>query len=114
MELPDWIEGYPGAITVCDPNGTILYMNQRSIESFASEGGAVLIGTNLLECHPEPARSKLIDQLTNQRANAYTIEKKGIKKLIYQTPWFSDGQFAGLIELSLVIPFEMPHFIRQS
>ncbi len=113
MDLPDWIEGFPGSITVCDPNGTIIYMNQRSIESFSSDGGSALIGTSLLDCHPEPARSKLLDLLMNQQANVYTIEKKGAKKLIYQTPWFQDGQFAGLVELSLVIPFEMPHFIRQ-
>jgi transcriptional regulator with PAS, ATPase and Fis domain len=114
MELPDWIEGYPGSITVCDAKGTILYMNQHSIEGFSSDGGSALIGTNLLDCHPEPARSKLVDLLMNHQANVYTIEKKGAKKLIYQTPWFRDGQFAGMVELSLVIPFEMPHFIRQS
>ncbi len=44
--------------------------------------------------------------------NVYTIEKKGKKKLIYQAPWFLDGAFGGLVELSLEIPFEMPHFIR--
>ena len=48
----------------------------------------------------------------NQRANVYTIEKGGKKKLIYQTPWYKDGQYAGFVELSLVIPAEMPHFIR--
>ena len=114
MELPAWIEDFPGSITVCDPKGIILYMNEHSIESFASDGGAALIGTNLLDCHPEPARSKLIEMLTTQQANVYTIEKIGAKKLIYQTPWFQEGQFAGLVELSLVVPFEMPHFIRQS
>jgi len=113
MELPDWIEGFPGSITVCDPNGMILYMNEHSLESFSAEGGSALIGTNLLDCHPEPARSKLLDLLKNRQANVYTIEKKGAKKLIYQAPWFQDGKFAGLVELSLVIPFEMPHFIRQ-
>jgi len=113
MELPVWIEGFPGSITVCDPDGTILYMNEHSLESFSGDGGSALIGTNLLDCHPEPARSKLLDLLKNQQANVYTIEKKGAKKLIYQTPWFQDGKFAGLVELSLVIPFAMPHFIRQ-
>ena len=45
--------------------------------------------------------------------NAYTIEKAGVKKLIYQAPWFHDGGvFGGLVELSMVIPMEMPHFIR--
>ncbi len=50
--------------------------------------------------------------MAKQQANVYTIEKHGKKKLIYQTPWYRDGKYAGFIELSLVIPEEMPHFIR--
>ena len=46
------------------------------------------------------------------QTNVYTIEKKGVKKLIYQTPWYHDGAFAGLVELGLEIPAEMPHFVR--
>ena len=45
--------------------------------------------------------------------NAYTIEKNGVKKLIYQTPWYENGEFMGLVEFSLEIPFEMPHYIRK-
>ncbi|MCK7539496.1 MAG: hypothetical protein MZV63_55615 [Marinilabiliales bacterium] len=46
--------------------------------------------------------------------NVYAIEreKEGKKKLIFQTPWISDGEFKGLVELSLEIPFDMRHFIR--
>jgi hypothetical protein len=33
--------------------------------------------------------------------------------MIYQSPWFRDGEFAGLIELSLEIPMEMAHFVRE-
>jgi len=47
-----------------------------------------------------------------QEKNIYTVEKDGIKKLIYQSPWFNDGQYAGFVELSLEVPFEMPHFVR--
>jgi len=36
-----------------------------------------------------------------------------VKKLIYQGPWFQDGKYGGLVELSLEIPMEMPHFVRQ-
>jgi hypothetical protein len=36
-----------------------------------------------------------------------------VKKLIYQTPWYAGGEYAGFVEISLEIPFEMPHFIRQ-
>lgn len=109
----DWIKEFPGAVTVCDENGIILAMNDRSIEVFADDGGAALIGTNALDCHPEPARSKMAQLLKEHSANVYTIEKKGKKKLIYQSPWFEQGKYRGLVELSLEIPFEMPHFIRK-
>jgi transcriptional regulator with PAS, ATPase and Fis domain len=109
----NWQNEYPGAITVCDQNGIILYMNEKSKKTFSSDGGEALIGKNLLDCHPEPARIKLISMLKNGNTNVYTIEKKGIKKMIYQTPWFENNEFMGFVELSVEIPFEMPHYIRK-
>jgi hypothetical protein len=35
-----------------------------------------------------------------------------VKKLIQQTPWHEKGEPAGLVEFSLVIPFDLPHFVR--
>ena len=107
-----WVKEAPYAITVCDKQGIILAMNDRSRQAFADYGGAELIGTNLLDCHPEPSKSKLHDLLTNPRPNIYTIEKNDKKKMIYQTPWYQNGAFAGLIELSLDLPDSIPHFIR--
>ena len=43
----------------------------------------------------------------------YDVFKNGVKKLIYQTPWMKDGKPAGLVEISLEIPFDMPHFVRK-
>jgi hypothetical protein len=107
-----WIKSFPAAITVCDVYGIILEMNDMAIDSFKEDGGKNLIGTNLLNCHPEPARSQVEEMLRTQRQNSYTIEKHGIKKLIYQAPWYDSGQYSGFVELSLPIPFDMPHFIR--
>lgn len=107
-----WIEEFPDAITVCDPAGIILAMNARSAEVNAADGGRALVGTNVLDCHPEKAREMLAGMLATQRRNVYTIEKHGVKKLIVQSPWFQDGAYAGFVELSIVIPFEMPHFVR--
>jgi hypothetical protein len=45
-------------------------------------------------------------------SNSYTIEKNGVKKLIHQTPWRENGEPAGLVEFSLVIPSVLPHFVR--
>lgn len=108
MNQHPWPTEFPGGITVCDREGIVVFMNQRSIETF----GKNLVGKSLLDCHPGAARAKLLAQLKEPQANAYTIEKKGQKKLIYQSPWFENGEFGGLVELSLIVPAEMPHFVR--
>ncbi len=112
MDKPDWIKEFPGAITVCDATGAILEMNERAAGVFAGDGGAELIGRNVLDCHPEPARSKLKGMLESGKNNVYTINKNGRKKLIFQSPWYLNGEYAGFVELSLEIPEEMPHFNR--
>ncbi len=109
-----WFEEFPGAITVCDANGIIIDMNAAAAHSFQEDGGRALIGTNLLDCHPESARSKLHHLLTTHVANVYTIERNGVKNLIYQTPWYQDGEFSGMVEMSLEIPYQLPNFIRDS
>ena len=101
------------AVTVCGADGEILDMNEKSRKTFLKPGREELIGKNVLDCHPEPARSKLADMLKNPRNNAYTIEKNGIRKLIFQTPWYEEGRFGGFIELSMEIPAEMPHYVRK-
>jgi len=112
MSGAEWVKEFPGAVTVCDTEGRIIEMNDRSIEAFAADGGASLVGANVLDCHPEPSRSRLKGMMEERRANVYTIQKNGKKKLIYQTPWFKDGVYSGFIELSLEIPWDMPHFNR--
>lgn len=108
----NWTKELPFAITVCDKEGNIMEMNDKSKKTF-EKWGDNLIGVNLMNCHPEPAKSKLIDMLANPKINAYTIEKNGIKKLIYQSPWYEGEEFMGFVELSLEIPFEMPNFVRK-
>jgi transcriptional regulator with PAS, ATPase and Fis domain len=107
-----WVKEFPGAVTVCDAQGIILEMNDKAATTFAADGGRALIGQNVLDCHPEPARSQLLSMLAEGKPNIYTIGKNGVKKLIYQTPWYEGGEYAGFIELSLEIPFEMSHFVR--
>lgn len=110
--MTDFLNELDMAITVCTTDGTIIYMNNKSIKTFEENGGDNLIGTNLLECHPEPARAKLAEMLKLQQPNTYTIEKKGIKKIIIQKPWYSNGKYSGFVELSIEIPTEMPHLKR--
>jgi hypothetical protein len=113
MESLDWVEEFPGPITVCDTRGTILSMNKQAAAAYQGQGGRRLIGTNLLDCHPEPARTKLRRMMADPRSNVYTIEKKGRHRLIYHTPWYQDGRYAGFMELALEIPDQMPHFVRE-
>jgi transcriptional regulator with PAS, ATPase and Fis domain len=107
-----WVREFPAAITVCDANGIILSMNERSILTFADDGGASLIGANLLDCHTEPARSKVAALLSSKAPNVYSIEKGGVRKLIFQSPWYENGKFSGFVELSLPLPAVIPHFNR--
>jgi transcriptional regulator with PAS, ATPase and Fis domain len=108
----EWIKDFDVAITVCDKNGIITEMNAKSCNTFASHGGAALIGTSLYDCHKPSSQDKIRELLATGKANAYTIEKNGQKKLIYQQAWYQDGEIAGLVEMSLVLPEQMPHYVR--
>jgi transcriptional regulator with PAS, ATPase and Fis domain len=107
-----WVKEFPAAITVCDPQGILLEMNDKAAKTFEKDGGRALIGKNMFDCHPDPARVKAQRLMDAQQKNTYTIEKNGVKKLIHQAPWYQDGEYAGFIEFSFEIPFDMPHFIR--
>jgi hypothetical protein len=112
-----WVDGFPGAVTVCDQDGIILEMNEGSRESFAREGGAELIGSQVLDCHPEPSRSKLRAIMDERRSNVYTVEKGGAHKLVVQAPWYREGperEFGGYVEIVLPVSGEMPHFVRST
>ena len=111
--MKSWLDEDESAITICDLDGIIVYMNEKSKKSFAKyDDSGVNIGSSLIECHPEPARSKHLHMLKEPQTNVYTIEKRGIKKIIRQSPWLKDGIFSGVTEVSFEIPSAMPHYIR--
>ncbi len=95
------------AITVCDTEGIVLYQNARS-----QQVNGDVRGRSLIPCHNERSRRIIERLLTEGGDNVYTIEKRGIRKLIFQTPWRSDGRICGLVEFSLEIPAQMPHYVR--
>ena len=88
--VPEWAKEMNCAVTVCDKEGVILYMNDKAKETFASHGDLIATGGS----------------------NAYTIQKNGVRKMIYQTAWRENGEVAGLVEISMIIPEEMPHYVR--
>jgi len=113
MKMPDWVTAFPGAVTVSDKENRILWMNDKAAAGYADQGGRNLIGKDLMICHNDRSRQILNRMLQTGEPNIYTIEKKGVKKLIYQVSWKDEaGEIAGLVELSMEIPFEMPHFVR--
>jgi transcriptional regulator with PAS, ATPase and Fis domain len=112
MDQPSWVDEINMAVTVTDAEGRIVAMNQRAVRTFAEDGGAALVGTNVLDCHPEPARTRLAQMIHTQSANHYTISKDGKRKAIHQLPWYRDGVFAGFVELAIPIGDHLPHFDR--
>lgn len=112
-DMPDWVTGLPGAVTVSDLDNAIVYMNDAAAATWAAKGGKSLVGSDLPACHNERSRAMIRGLLESGGTNVYTIEKAGVRKLIYQSAWRDDaGAVAGLVELSLVLPEGMPHFVR--
>jgi transcriptional regulator with PAS, ATPase and Fis domain len=109
--IPDWAKEMNCAVTVCDADCNIIYMNSKSRATFAKRGD--LIGKNLLDCHNERSQQIIRHLLDTGGYNCYTIQKGGLRKMIYQTAWRDEqGAVAGLVEISMVIPEDMPHYIR--
>ncbi len=108
----DWFEQLPCSVTICDRDYTVLYLNERSAEVNAKDGGKALVGRNLLDCHPPEAQEKLRKVMASGRPNIYTIEKNGVKKMILQCHWRKAGKVGGLVEISFELPEQIPHFLR--
>lgn len=101
-------QGINVSVTICDRDAIVLYQNSQSKNIFGN-----VVGNSLFECHPKHACDKIRELLSTCGTNAYTISKNGRKKMIYQTPWFDEnGELQGLIEYSMIIPDDMPHYIR--
>lgn len=111
MEL-DWVKEFNASVIICDLSGKIIYMNGKASDTFKDDGGYALMGKSLYDCHSEQSNKIINEILDQKKSNIYTIEKNGIKKLIYQSPWFVNGEVCGIAELAMEIPFDMPHHVR--
>ncbi|MFZ2286859.1 MAG: PAS sensor protein [Bacteroidales bacterium] len=100
------------AITVSDASGSIIYLNDKSASTFSKYGGRELEGRNLKDCHLAASREKINEIMNSGKSNCYTIEKGGTRKLIFQAPWYDQGQVGGLVELAIELPPVMEHFVR--
>lgn len=111
LELAHWADEVDYAVTIANKDCEIIYMNRRSRETFCPNGED-LIGRNLMDCHPEHARATIRRLLKEGGSNVYSITKRGINKLIFQSAWKLNGKIAGLVETSMIIPKDLKHFDR--
>ncbi len=81
--MPEWACGMYCAVTVVATDCRIIYMNERSRQTFAERGGAVLIGHNIMDYHNERSKGIIRRSLEEGGSYAYTIEKEGLRKMIY-------------------------------
>lgn len=98
------------AATVCDKEGIVLYQNDRAIKRDGD-----VTGKNLYNCHGEKAGQMIRRMIETGTSNTYQIIRHGKHKLLHQTPWFDEnGAVAGLIELAIDLPDNMPVFDRDN
>jgi len=105
--MKDFLKEARLAVTVCDRKGDVVYQNDDSVKV-----NGTAMGRNLQNCHNPASWEQITEMLRNGSSNAYTIEKRGVRKLIFQTPWFDRGEVNGLLEFSIVLPDNMPHKVR--
>ena len=55
----EWVKELKMAITVCNKDGIIVYMNDQSEKTFQKPDSPAILGSNLFDCHPEKAQSKI-------------------------------------------------------
>ena len=107
-----WQNEFDASITVIDRHFTLVYMNEKSAASFAQWGGTALLGKDVRACHQERSIRIIEHILETGEPNTYTIEKQGVHKLIHQAPWRKDGKIMGVVEISIELPAQMPHYVR--
>jgi len=64
--MHDWVNSFPAEIIVCEPDKTILEMNQKAIDLYQKGGGAALVGKNVFDHHQEPSRG-IVKSLVSQQ-----------------------------------------------
>ena len=67
------------AVTVCDREGRIIDMNDQS-RKINLKPGQELIGSNVLDCHPEPARTMLEGMMRNESKHVYNHNSQNVNQ----------------------------------
>ena len=95
------------SITISDTDGNVVYMNDKAKSVFTD-----MVGKNMMAWHKQSSQDTIKRLIDEKATNVYTIQKGDVRKMIYQTPWYVDGEIKGLIEYSIILPEEMPHYVR--
>lgn len=106
-DIFDFFKEINVSVTISDKEGNVVYMNDKSKSVFGD-----MVGKSMLPCHKQRSQDIIHRLLEGDETNVYTIQKGDVKKLIYQTPWHEDGEIKGLIEFSIILPPEIPHYVR--
>ena len=104
-ELGSLFEGLRAAVTIADQDFHIRFMNDRAVAFYAEDGGAELIGKNLLDCHTVEHQVVIRGAYARYRAGDLTPTRYhakkdgGVLESIVHIPLMVEGQFRGIAEL---------------
>ena len=105
-ELGALFEGLRASVTIADQDFQITFMNDRSCAYFAEDGGAKLVGKNLLDCHNAEQTAVIRDAYARYRAGDLTPTRyyraqheDSAPESIVHIPLIVEGQFRGIAEL---------------
>lgn len=91
-------------VVICDTAHKIRYMNPAACESYAKDGGAALVGKDLMACHPPRSRAaieKVVAWFSADRANnrVHTFYNKKDNRDVYMIALRNDdGALIGYYE----------------
>jgi len=94
------LDGLHEEVTFVDAEHVIRYMNRLSVESFAEDGGAALVGTSIFDCHDDHA-CEIIRQVWAQfqEGEDEALISENEKRRIYmRAVRDSDGTLLGYYE----------------
>ena len=98
-------DGLRAAVTIADQDYQISFMNDRATAFYAEDGGAKLIGRNLLDCHRDEHKVVIRAAYARYRAGdltptRYHAQKEaGAPESIVHIPLVVEGEFRGIAEL---------------
>ncbi|MBE6335578.1 MAG: diguanylate cyclase [Lentimicrobiaceae bacterium] len=107
ISIFDFFKEINVSITISDTEGNVVYMNDKAKSVFGD-----MTGKNMMSCHKQSSQETIKRLIDEKATNVYTIQKGEVRKMIYQTPWYVDGEIKGLVEYSIILPENMPHYIR--